>query len=145
MPKKDKAKSSKKIAGVKLPKVLRTGAIGTLLGSLLGRDILADALLAAAGAAAAALVKKRPTAGQVADAGEAAVDMGAKAAAATRDSVQDAAGAVAGLVAEAARQFLPGSVTGADEARPGKGKRYEHLAGRDAKDKKDKHRGTSKH
>ena len=59
---KAKAKSSKKgtgmpkkVAGVKVPKAMRQSkSLGTLLNSGLGREILADALIAAAGAAAAA-------------------------------------------------------------------------------------------
>jgi hypothetical protein len=143
-----KAKGLKKIAGVKLSKTLRKSALGTLLNSQLGREILADALMAAAGAAAAALVKNRPSARQVADAGEAVADAGAHAATATRDTVQSAAGAVAELVTEAARQILPGARSGArakglpEDA----GERYGHLADRAANGKKDKQRGrSSKH
>jgi hypothetical protein len=144
MAKKAKTKVPKKVAGVKLPKAMRKSAIGTLLASQLGREILADALIAAAGAAAAALVKHRPTAGQVTGTGKAVADAGANAAGTTRDAVQDAAGVVAGIVTEAARHILPGSVTGADdETADSEG--YDHLAGR-ASGKKDKPRGrASKH
>jgi hypothetical protein len=60
MAKKAKSKKAdalpKSIAGVKVPKAVRkSSALGTLFNSELGREILADALLAAAGAAAAAL------------------------------------------------------------------------------------------
>jgi hypothetical protein len=143
MAKKDKAKGAKKIAGVKLPKAMRKGAIGTLLTSQLGREILADALIAAAGAAAAALVKHRPTTGQVTKPAKTVADAGADAAATTRDAVQDAAGVVAGIVTEAARHILPNAVTGADETSDHK--RYDPLADRGT-DKKDKPRSRpSKH
>ena len=140
MAKKDKSKGSKKIAGVKLPKALRKSALGTLFTSQLGREILADALMAAAGAAAAALVKKRPTSGQVSETGKAVAGAGANAASATRDAVQEAAGAVAGIVTEAARHILPGA---GEDAADSKG--YDHLADRDT-GKKDKPRSrASKH
>lgn len=49
----------KKIAGVKIPKILRKNVLmKSLLGSATGREIVADALIAAAGAAASALVAK---------------------------------------------------------------------------------------
>jgi hypothetical protein len=50
-------KIPKKIAGFKIPKVLRKNSLlKSLLGTAGGRQIVADALVAAAGAAAAALV-----------------------------------------------------------------------------------------
>ena len=50
----------KKLAGVKVPKAVRESkSLSTLLTSNLGREILADALIAAAGAAAAALTRTR--------------------------------------------------------------------------------------
>src|SRR5688572_2656482 len=97
---KGKAKLPKTVAGVKVPKSLRQGsALAGLLDSPLTRKILADALLAAAGAAAAALVQKRPSPEDVKDVAQAAV------------------GAVGGVVAEAARQVLPASLTGEDRDR----------------------------
>ncbi|HEY7383992.1 MAG TPA: hypothetical protein VH743_10015 [Beijerinckiaceae bacterium] len=146
MAKKDKVKGSKKIAGVKLPKAVRKGPLAALLTSQLGREILADALIAAAAAAAAALVKNRPTAAQLSEAGKAAAEAGADAAAATRDAVHDAAGVVAGIVTEAARHILPGPATGTrDEPLEADTKRYRHLAG-GGTGKKDKGRGrASKH
>jgi hypothetical protein len=72
MAKARKAKVPKKVAGLRVPKSLRKSkTLDTLLGSALGREILAGALVAAAGAAASYLMKHRPTADQVADAGEA--------------------------------------------------------------------------
>ena len=75
-----------------------------LINTDLGREILADALIAAAGAAAAALTKTRTAkraGAAVADAGSQGVDL-----------TQTAAGAVAGVVTEAARHFLPASLVG---------------------------------
>jgi hypothetical protein len=122
-----KAKSGKSVlpktvAGVKVPKVVRKStSLGTLINSELGREILADALLAAAGAAAAALTKTRAARA----AGTAVADAGSNAASATGDAaslagdvVQTAAGAVAGVVTEAARNFLPASLLGETNEKP---------------------------
>jgi hypothetical protein len=108
--KKDKKSSDlpKKIAGVKLPKAIKSNSLLTLFNSDLGREIMADALIAAAGAAAAALTRTRT----VKAAGNAAAEAGTNAASATSDAVQTAAGAVAGVVTEAARSFLPSSLVG---------------------------------
>jgi hypothetical protein len=142
---KGKGKVPKTIAGVKVPKALRKGLVGSMLDNPRTREILADMLLAAAGAAAAALVKHRPSGQQIADAGEAVADAGAGAATATRDAVQGAAGAVGEVVAEAARQILPASLTEdgkAADSREG----YAHLADENRKGKKDKQRAkASKH
>jgi hypothetical protein len=108
MAKKTKAKLPKTIAGVKVPKAIRTsGLLDELLNSPLGREILAEAIVAAAGAVASVLMKKRPSADQVAQAGEAIVDTGAEAASATKDLAQTAVGAVTEAVADAARHILP--------------------------------------
>jgi hypothetical protein len=104
----------KKLGGVKVPKAVRQStSLSTLFGSGLGREILADALIAAAGAAAAALTRTRPAK----EAGHAVAETGAHAAAATGDAVQTAAGTVAHVVTEAARNFLPASLVSED--RPG--------------------------
>jgi hypothetical protein len=114
---KDKAKDkkspgkSKKATGAKLPKAVRKSGLMELVNSNLGREILADALIAAAGAAAAALTRTRTAK----KAGSAAVDAGSDAADLTKDAMQTAAGAVAGVVTEAARQFLPASLVGDQE------------------------------
>jgi hypothetical protein len=143
--KKDKGKRSKKAAGLKVPKALRKGLVGSFLEDPRTREVLADVLMAAAGAAAAALIKHRPTGQQVAEAG-------ASAASATRDAVQGAAEAVTETVADAARHILPTSLTGAGEGGEGADAEradrdsYAHLSERDAKGKKDKHRSkASKH
>jgi hypothetical protein len=113
MAKKTKAKLPKTIAGVKVPKAVRTsGLLDELLNSPLGREILAEAIVAAAGAVASVLMKKRPSADQVAQAGETIVEMGAEAASATKALAQTAVGAVTEVVADAARHILPGSLTG---------------------------------
>ena len=151
MGKKDKGqgKVPKNIAGVKVPKALRTGLAGSLLDNPRTRQILADVLMAAAGAAAAALVQNRPSGRQIADAGEAVMDAGAGAATATRDVAQSAAGLVTDVVSEAARHILPSSLSGASDDNKGEGKResktesYPHLADAERKDKKDKK--ASKH
>ncbi len=125
---KSKAKTSKKgsavpkkVAGVKVPKAVRkSGSLSTLMNSGLGREILADALIAAAGAAAAALTRTR--AAQTA--GNAVAATGAEAASGANDAVQTAAGAVAGVVSEAAKTFLPASLVGGDE--PAQKPRYIH-------------------
>jgi hypothetical protein len=100
--KKAAGKPKKKDAGAKLTKAFRNFApIKELMNSNLGREVLADVLIAAAGAAAAALTKSR---GPKADAG--------------REAVQTAAGAVAGVVTDAARNFLPASLLAEDEQAP---------------------------
>jgi hypothetical protein len=133
----------KKVAGVKVPKAVReSGSLSTLFNSALGREILADALIAAAGAAAAALTRTRP----VKQAGQAVADAGSQAASSTSDAVQTAAGAVATVVGEAAKTFLPASLLGEDEVKsPAKAAkpRYVNLAS-DHSSRKKSERGTDK-
>ena len=118
-------KAERNGGGLKLPKALKNfGSLDQVVSSPLAREILADMLIAAAGAAAAALVKNRPSASQVADAGVTVVDAGAKAARETKDFAQTAAGAVAEVVVDAARQFLPTALSGEtvkDAPRTGEG------------------------
>ncbi len=97
-------KASGKSQGAKLAKSVKKSGFMDLINSDLGREILADALIAAAGAAAAALTKTRPAR----KAGAAVADAGTQ----TADLTQTAAGAVAGVVTEAARHFLPASLVG---------------------------------
>jgi hypothetical protein len=104
---KSKKSSSKKSSGGKLAKSMKKSGFADLLNSQLGREILADALIAAAGAAAAALTRTRAAK----KAGTAVADAGTQ----TADMTQTAAGAVAGVVTEAARQFLPPGLLGQDE------------------------------
>jgi hypothetical protein len=137
---KDKAKKSKAkrakadpktVAGIKVPKAARSsmGSLTTLFNSELGREILADALIAAAGAAAAALTRTRPAKA----AGHAVADASSDAASATGDALQTAAGAVATVVTEAARNFLPPSLVGEDEGDKRKKQGFSHLAANDGK------------
>jgi hypothetical protein len=137
---KDKAKDkkstgkNKKAVGAKLPKAVRKSGLMELVNSNLGREILADALIAAAGAAAAALTRTRTAK----KAGSAAADAGSDAADITKDAMQTAAGAVAGVVTEAARQFLPPSLVGEkDEGGKPARKRvqFAHAASGDTKSK----------
>ncbi|MFL5194634.1 MAG: hypothetical protein ACJ8CG_16580 [Microvirga sp.] len=107
--KKSTAKSKKgsgKSSGTKLAKSAKKSGLMDLINTDLGREILADALIAAAGAAAAALTKTRTAK----KAGSALANTGAQGA----DLTQTAAGAVAGVVTEAARHFLPPSLLGED-------------------------------
>ncbi|NIX78035.1 hypothetical protein [Microvirga terricola] len=99
----------------KLPKGLRKFApLKTLMSSELGREILAEALVAAAAAAAAALTKKRP-ATKIASAISEATP---KVVEAAKQTVQTAADAVAGVVTEAAHTYLPTAVMGEREPKP---------------------------
>jgi hypothetical protein len=105
----------KKVAGVKVPKAVRkSGSLAALFNSQLGREILADALIAAAGAAAAALTRTRAAK----DAGQAVADKGSQAAASGADLTETAAGAVANVVGDAARTLIPANLLG-DEAESG--------------------------
>jgi hypothetical protein len=97
-------KGSGKSTGTKLAKSAKKSGLMDLINTDLGREILADALIAAAGAAAAALTKTRTAK----KAGAAVADAGSQ----TADLTQTAAGAVAGVVTEAARHFLPASLVG---------------------------------
>ncbi len=112
---KDKKSSGKsnKSTGKKLAKSVKKSGFMDLLNFNLGREILADALIAAAGAAAAALTRTRPAK----QAGAAVADASSQVADTTKDTVQTAAGAVAGVVTArrspaAARLRLSVSVVG---------------------------------
>ncbi|MGO4572954.1 hypothetical protein [Microvirga sp. 2TAF3] len=102
---------AKKDSSTKLAKAFSNFApLKDMLNSDLGRELLADALIAAAAAAAAALTKRT-----VRKAGSATAEAGTLAAGATREAVQTAAGAVAGVVTDTARHFLPSSLMGEEE------------------------------
>jgi hypothetical protein len=96
-------KSPREIAGIRLPDVVRH-SVDTLINSPLGREILADALVAAAAAAAAALVKrpigKQPLARPV-------IDRKTQAAAATKELADTAAAAVGTFISDAVQNLLP--------------------------------------
>ncbi len=96
-----------KSPGTKLAKSVKKSGFMDLFNSELGREIVADALIAAAGAAAAALTRTRTAK----KAGAAVADAGSQ----TADLTQTAAGAVAGVVTEAARHFLPASLVGDED------------------------------
>jgi Pyruvate/2-oxoacid:ferredoxin oxidoreductase gamma subunit len=100
-----KTKVPKRVAGVKVPKFLRDSTIlQTLLASPIGRDILANALVAAAGAAAAIIIEERE---QIADAAKDGMKKGGRVAGTIGDAMKSAATAAIGSVAEAARSVLP--------------------------------------
>jgi hypothetical protein len=138
-------KSSGKSKNTQLSKSMKKAAKNTgimdLISSDLGREILADALIAAAGAAAAALTKTRPAK----QAGTAVADAGSQAA----DMTQTAAGAVASVVTEAARQFLPASITGAESGVGGKSEgkkvKYVHRSSDHSKRKTSKAKSDTAH
>jgi hypothetical protein len=94
-----KDKVPKKMFGAKIPKSLRKSSVlQSLLGSPTGRQIIADALVAAAGAAALALTQSNT--GK--KAGRAVADSGAIA----KDALQSAASAASGVIAGAAKTML---------------------------------------
>jgi hypothetical protein len=100
-------KDSGKSTTTKLAKSAKKSGLMDLINSDLGREILADALIAAAGAAATVLTRTRAAK----KAGAAVADAGSQ----TADLTQTAAGAVAGVVTEAARHFLPPSLMGEED------------------------------
>jgi hypothetical protein len=105
----------KKVAGMKIPKQLRRSRlIGSLLHSRLGRQIVADALVAGAAAAGAVLVRERE---EIAAAGKSEMRKGRRVAALIGEAVESAADAVLGVVTDAARSALP------EEPRPRKGRK----------------------
>lgn len=107
MAKSGKAKLPKTVAGLKVPKVLRkSGMLETLVGSHAGRQILADALVAAAAAAAAALVKDRSGGSEGGKSRSKAV---------VSDATHAAAGAVAGFITDAAQTLISGALGGTAE------------------------------
>src|SRR5690349_21122864 len=98
-----KLKIPKKVAGVKVPKVLRKSkSVDTLLNTPLGRELLAGALVAGAGAAASALTKHRPSAGQLSGSGTAVVQTGSAVPTATHDAVHGAASAISSALRDLA-------------------------------------------
>jgi hypothetical protein len=102
---KKKKRVPKRIVGVRIPKYMRKSRLmRAMLGSSLGRDILANAITAGAGAAAAVLVRERET---VAEAGEKGLRKGARAAAIAGEAMQSAASAAMDAVSGAARSILP--------------------------------------
>jgi hypothetical protein len=125
--KRTQAKSAGSKGAAKRSAAQRTGpaenwaaSVGSLLGTQLGREILADVLDAAAGV----LRRNRELAQSVAATGEAALESGREmataafttstnvagdVASAARDMAQTAAGALADLTTEAMRTMVPGT------------------------------------
>jgi len=95
----------KRIAGFKVPKSLRKSRLlGSLLASPLGRQVVADALVAGAGAGAAVLVRERQ---EVADAAGTGARKGARGMALATEALESAMSAMMGVVTDAARSMLP--------------------------------------
>ena len=111
---KKKAALPKKIAGVKVPRTVRKSRmLRAMLKNPMGRDLLANALVAGAGAAAAVLVEKREV---VADASKSTVKAGKKAgkksyraAQIAGHAMESAVSAMMGVVADAAHTIVPGN------------------------------------
>jgi hypothetical protein len=125
---KNKVKVPKTVGGLKIPKSLRkSGAVTMFLNNDLGRNILADVLIAAAGAAAAALVQHRPTGAQVAHAGESALDTGQQAVSGTADAVQTATGTLGSVFTEAVQSIFPSDGTSKRSKNGKNGKKRKNL------------------
>ena len=108
MAKRSKSPIPKKVAGMKVPGVLRHADwVNTALNSPLIREAIAAALVAGAGAAAAVLSRGGPAAEGVKKAGAAVADTAGDAASAAAGFTHAAADAVTGLAAEAAKKLLP--------------------------------------
>ena len=145
---KNKVKVPKTVGGWKIPKSLRkSGAVTMFLNNDLGRNILADVLVAAAGAAATALAQHRPTGAQVAHAGEAALDTGQRAVSGTADAVQGAAGTLGGVFTEVVRSIFPsdGTTKKSKNAKKGKGRKRLKASADGAKVKRRKKRDQAQH
>lgn len=96
----------KKVVGFKIPKMIRKNAVlQALIASPTGRQILGNALMAGATAAAAVLTASHTE--EIADAGKGAVKGGKKAGNLATRAVKDAAGAMVGVISEAASSVLP--------------------------------------
>ncbi|MGA0597592.1 hypothetical protein [Enterovirga sp. CN4-39] len=103
MAKGSKTKLPKTVAGIKIPKGLRkSGVLETLVGSQAGRQLLADAIMAAATAAASVLAGKA-----VASAAQAQEGTARPAQKGREGGAGDGpGGAIAGLITEAAEAML---------------------------------------
>ena len=92
-------------AGIKVPKGLRKSRVlRSLLASRLGRQVVADAIVAGAGAGAAVLVGERR---EIAAGAKAGARKGGRGLAVASEAVESAASAMMDVVAEAARSMLP--------------------------------------
>ena len=102
-----KPKLPKRIAGFKVPKGLRKSKmVKGMLGSDLGRQIVADAIVAGAGAAAVVLVRERD---EVADATAMEAKKGAHALGLLAEAVESGVDAAIASVTDAVRKSLPGN------------------------------------
>ena len=101
------AKMPKKIGGTKVPKEVRSAGdmLASLVTSPMARELVADALIAVAGV----LAGNKKTREAVAGAASSAKELG-----------QTATGAVAEVVAGAARRILPSTMAGENDDRQGK-------------------------
>ena len=97
------AKSKKSEAGAKVPKNMRNAGdlISSIVSSPMARELVADALIAVAGVLAGNRQSREAIAGA-----------GTQAASGAKDLAQTATGAVAEVVADAARRILPSSMAG---------------------------------
>jgi hypothetical protein len=103
--KKKKFAIPKTIAGMKVPKRLRKSSlVRNLLSNRMGRQIMADALVAGAGAAATILIAERKEAVQGAEAGLRKTRRGVSM---VGEAMESAVGAMFGVVSEAAGSILP--------------------------------------
>ena len=95
----------KKIAGIKIPKVLRRNSlIKGLLGSPTGRQVIAQALLAAASAAAAVLTAAK--AGEAKKAGAAVAHAGEDGIKVAKRALKSAASALSDSLGDSAKSAL---------------------------------------
>ena len=103
---KGKSAKPKKDDGAKVPKNMRQAGdlISSIVSSPMARELVADALIAVAGVLAGNRQSREAIAGA-----------GAQAAAGVKDLGQTASGAVAEVVADAARRILPSAVTGEND------------------------------
>jgi hypothetical protein len=101
---KGKSALPKRVAGIKVPKRLRKSRLlRSLLGNSLGRQVVADALVAGAGAAGTVLMRERK---EVAHAAGAGVRKGTKRLALVTEALEEAVEAMMDVVSDAARAML---------------------------------------
>jgi hypothetical protein len=100
-----KAKLPKRVAGFKIPKGLRKSKlVSGLLGSKLGREIVAEAVVAGATAAAAVLIRERE---EVAGATAKGAKKGVHALGLLGEAIESGVDAAVGSVTDAVRKALP--------------------------------------
>lgn len=110
-------KIPKKVLGVKIPKLFRKNKLlKSLLASQTGRQLMADALMAAATAAAGVLVAAKPQ--FVARAEKGVAEAGAAGSDVLKDAVKSAAAAVTDVIGNAAKAALPDIDKGRERTTP---------------------------